>query len=502
MKKNRILIVDDAELNREILSEMLGDEYDYTYAGDGMEVIDILNDFKLQPDLILLDLHMPKMSGMEVLHIMNVNHWIEEIPVIIISSEDDEKVITKAYQLGVTDFISCPFRSVLVRNRIKSTMLLFKNQKRLIRMVENQVQEREKTNNAMINIFSNIIELKNHESGSHTLNVQNIANLLLHRLTELTDRYSINESDIILISSLAALHDIGKIRIPEAILNKPGRLNDEEWALMITHTTEGDKILSHENLDQKSMFIRTARAICRWHHEKYDGKGYPDGLVGDAIPIAAQVVSLADAYDALISERCYKKAFSHETAVEMLLSGQCGIFNPLLLKCLTDISDWLKELMQNNDYTEHQSELSLITKELLSDTDLLKNDALRLMLNNECRKKDFFMEQCHGILFEYDKLLHKITYVYPQENGKTKRKVVFSSRDSKGNLLLPESWDALREKLLMTTQNEPVAVMDVMLNIDGQIAPYRVTAMALWPNESNSEYTCVLGHFTPISPQK
>lgn len=501
MEKNRILIVDDAELNREMLSEMLGEQYDYTYASNGIEAVDILNSFKVQPDLILLDWHMPKMGGMEVLHIMNMNHWIEEIPVIIISSEDDETVITEAYQLGVTDFIKRPFRSVLVQNRVKNTLLLFKNQKRLIRMVEKQVQEREKTNNAMINIFSNIIELRNHESGSHTLNVQNITDLLLHRLIELTDRYNIKESDIALISSLAALHDIGKIRIPEAILNKPAKLNDEEWALMKTHTTEGDKILSHENLDQESMFIRTARSICRWHHEKYDGKGYPDGLVGDAIPIAAQVVSIADAYDALTSERCYKKVFSHEVAINMLLSGECGVFNPLLLKCLTDVSDQLKLLKQNNSHIEQQNEISLITKELLANTDLPKDNALRLMLDNECRKKDFFMERCHGVLFEYDKLLHKITYVYPQENGKAKRKIVFHSRDSEGNLLPPEAWDALREKLLQTTYSEPVTVIDVMLCIDGEFSPYRVTAMALWP-ESGTEYTGVLGHFIPIFLQK
>ena len=498
MKKSKILIVDDAELNREILSEMLGDGYDYAYAGDGIEAIDILNNgLELQPDLILLDLRMPKMGGMEVLRIMNVNHWIEEIPVIIISSEDDEKIITEAYQLGVTDFISRPFRSVLVQNRVKNTILLFKNQKQLIRMVENQVQEREKTNNAMINIFSNIIELRNHESGSHTLNIQNITDLLLHRLTELTDRYDIKESDIILISSLSALHDIGKIRVPEAILNKPGKLTDEEWVLMKAHTTEGDKILSHENLDQESLFIRTARSICRWHHEKYDGKGYPDGLAGDAIPIAAQVVSIADAYDALTSERCYKKAFSHEIAIEMLLSGQCGVFNPLLLRCLTDVSNQLKELMQSNGYIGQQSEISLVTKELLSDTDLPKDDALRLMLNNECRKKDFFMERCRGILFEYDKLLHRTTFVFPQEDGTAGRKIVFSSRDSEESILTPESWNALRDKLLMTNQKEPVTVMDVTLRIDGQLSPYRVTAMALW-TENSSEYTCILGHFTPI----
>ncbi len=368
-KKNRILIADDAELNREMLTEMLGSpQYDFVYATDGCEAIERLENEDI--DLVLLDINMPNMDGFEVLTIMNNRGWIEDIPVIIISAEDSNEFITRGYQLGVTDYIRRPFISIVVQKRVDNTLLMHSNQKRLIRLVEKQIYDREKFSNAMINIFSNVIELRNHESGSHTLNVQIITSLLLRRLVQLTDRYHLSKADISRISLLSALHDIGKIKIPENILNKPGKLDADEWELMKSHSAEGDAILAHADLDQESKFVKTARAICRWHHEKYDGCGYPDGLVGDDIPIEAQVVSLADAYDALTSERCYKSAFSHERAMEMILGGECGAFNPLLLNCLEDISAALKNLDKNNTKYDYQSDIGGILDEILESNDL------------------------------------------------------------------------------------------------------------------------------------
>ncbi len=362
-QKNKILIADDAELNRSMLALMLGDQYDFVFATNGAEAVDILKSDE-DIDLILLDLNMPEMDGFDVLRVMNNHHWIEEIPVIIISAEDSIEFMTQAYQLGVTDYINRPFRALVVQRRVENTLLMYQNRKKLIRLVEKQIEEREKFNSSMINIFSNIIELRNHESGSHTLNVQIITNLLLHRLSELTSRYNLTKSNISLISSLSALHDIGKIKIPEEVLNKPGKLTEEEWELMKTHSIEGDRILSNAALDQTSKFVRTARNICRWHHEKYDGKGYPDGLSGDNIPIAAQVVSLADVYEALTSVRCYKDAFSHEKALDMILNGECGAFNPLLLQALKDISDELKDIDKGTHY-DSQYEITDILDEML-----------------------------------------------------------------------------------------------------------------------------------------
>lgn len=362
-RKNKILIADDAELNRSMLALMLGDQYDFVFATNGAEAVNILESDE-DVDLILLDLNMPEMDGFDVLRVMNDNHRIEEIPVIIISAEDSIEFMTQAYQLGVTDYINRPFRALVVQRRVENTLLMYQNRKKLIRLVEKEIYEREKFNSSMINIFSNVIELRNHESGSHTLNVQILTNLLLHRLSELTSRYNLTKSNISLISSLSALHDIGKIKIPEEVLNKPGKLTDEEWELMKTHSIEGDRILSSAALDQTSKFVRTARSICRWHHEKYDGKGYPDGLSGDDIPISAQVVSLADVYEALTSVRCYKDAFSHEKAIDMILNGECGAFNPLLLQALKDISDELKDIDKNTHY-DSESEITDILDEML-----------------------------------------------------------------------------------------------------------------------------------------
>ena len=367
-KKNRILIADDAELNRDMLTMMLGSQYDFVYAVNGKEAVECLE--KEEIDLVLLDVNMPVMNGFDVLTVMNNRGWIEDIPVIIISAEDSNEFITRGYQLGVTDYIRRPFISIVVQKRVDNTLLMHSNQKRLIRLVEKQIYDREKFSNAMINIFSNVIELRNHESGSHTLNVQIITSLLLRRLVQLTDRYHLSKADISRISSLSALHDIGKIKIPENILNKPGKLDADEWELMKSHSAEGDAILAHADLDQESEFVKTARAICRWHHEKYDGGGYPDGLAGDDIPIAAQVVSLADAYDALTSERCYKSAFSHERAMQMILGGECGAFNPLLLNCLEDISEALKDLDKNNTKYDYQSDIGGILDEILESNDL------------------------------------------------------------------------------------------------------------------------------------
>ncbi len=369
MTKSRILVTDDSEINREMLTEMLGRKYDFLYAGNGLEAIDLLEHEK-DIALMLLDVNMPEMDGLDVLRVMNERRWIEDIPVIIISAEDGSEFISKAYSLGVTDYISRPFHTVVVQRRVENTLLIYAKQKQLVQLVEDQIYEREKTNTQMINILSNVIETRNHELGSHTLNVQIISNLLLKQLVRITDRYSLSNEDVVMISTLAAVHDIGKIKIPDTLLNKPGKLTDEEWTIMKSHTIEGDALLSDQALDQDSKFVRTARAICRWHHEKYDGGGYPDGLKGEQIPIAAQVVSMADVYEALTSDRCYKKAYTHKKALEMIYAGECGAFNPLLIKCLKAIAGTLKGILENGEKYDFQEDAASIADELLSSNGL------------------------------------------------------------------------------------------------------------------------------------
>ena len=334
-----ILIVDDSELNRALLSEMLKDDFRILEASNGRECLDALEQYGMGISLVLLDINMPVMDGFEVLVQMNRNHWIEDIPVVMISSDDTESNIKRAYDMGVSDYIRRPFDAQIVFRRVFNTIKLYAKQRRLITLVTDQIDEKEKNNQIMIRILSQIVEFRNGESGLHVEHINILTGLLLERLVQKTDHYDLTWSDQYMITLASALHDIGKIGIDDKILNKPGRLTKEEFEIMKSHTLIGASILENLGLYQEEPLIKTAYQICRWHHERYDGKGYPDGLRGDEIPISAQVVSVADVYDALVNERVYKKAITHEKAIEMILNGECGVFNPILLECLVDIKD-------------------------------------------------------------------------------------------------------------------------------------------------------------------
>lgn len=334
-----ILIVDDSELNRTLLSEMLKDDFRILEASNGRECLDALEQYGMGISLVLLDINMPVMDGFEVLVQMNRNHWIEDIPVVMISSDDTESNIKRAYDMGVSDYIRRPFDAQIVFRRVFNTIKLYAKQRRLITLVTDQIDEKEKNNQIMIRILSQIVEFRNGESGLHVEHINILTGLLLERLVQKTDHYDLTWSDQYRITLASALHDIGKIGIDDKILNKPGRLTKEEFEIMKSHTLIGASILENLGLYQEEPLIKTAYQICRWHHERYDGKGYPDGLRGDEIPISAQVVSVADVYDALVNERVYKKAITHEKAIEMILNGECGVFNPILLECLVDIKD-------------------------------------------------------------------------------------------------------------------------------------------------------------------
>ena len=346
--KYRILVVDDSEMNREILSEILSEEYDIIEANSGDTCIDMLRKYETGISLVLLDIVMPGMDGFGVLNYMNRHHYLEDIPVIMISSEDSAETVRRAYEMGVSDYINRPFDAGVVHRRVYNTIKLYAKQRRLIALITNQVYEKEKNNRMMVGILSQIVEFRNGESGSHVLNINIFTGMLLESLVQHTDKYDLSWSERLLITTASALHDIGKIGIDDKILNKPGRLTDEEFKIMQNHTIIGASILENMGSYQDEELMKVAYQICRWHHERYDGKGYPDGLKGDEIPISAQVVSLADVYDALVSERVYKKAYSHEKAIEMIINGECGCFNPILLECLLDIQDRIKRKMKTS----------------------------------------------------------------------------------------------------------------------------------------------------------
>ena len=342
-EKTQILLVDDSNMNRMLLREILGDGYHILEAENGQECLETLRAEAGNIALVLLDINMPGMDGFEVLKAMNANHTIEDTPVIMISSEDSDAAIRRSYELGASDYVNRPFDARIVYRRVTNTIKLYAKQRRLVQMVSDQIRARENNTDMLVGVLSHIVEFRNGESGAHVRHIRIITELLLHRLLEISSRYAITAEQQDMIPLASALHDIGKIGIDEKILNKPGKLTPEEFKVIQTHSMLGAKMLHDLDGFAEQPLLQTAYEIARWHHERWDGRGYPDGLKGDEIPISAQLVSLADVYDALTSERCYKKAFSHEKAVQMILNGECGAFNPLLLQCLTDIQDDLKE---------------------------------------------------------------------------------------------------------------------------------------------------------------
>ena len=344
--KSQILLVDDSAMNRMILKEILGGDYRILEAENGQECLEKLQTEAENIALVLLDINMPVMDGFEVLKAMNANHTIEDIPVIMISSDDSDAAIRRSYELGANDYVNRPFDARIVYRRVTNTIKLYAKQRRLVQMVSDQIRARENNTDMLVGVLSHIVEFRNGESGAHVRHIRIITELLLHRLLEISSQYPITAEQQDNIPLASALHDIGKIGIDETILNKPGKLTPEEFEVVKTHSMLGAEMLHQlENFNEQPL-LQTAYEITRWHHERWDGRGYPDGLKGDEIPISAQLVALADVYDALTSERCYKKAFSHEKAVQMILNGECGAFNPLLLQCLTDMQTDLKVQLQ------------------------------------------------------------------------------------------------------------------------------------------------------------
>lgn len=341
--KPLVLIVDDSEMNREILREMLKDDYDILEAASGEDGLEAIRQHGELISLVLLDIMMPGINGFEVLSQMSRDGIIDDIPVIMISSEDKQEAVLNAYELGASDYISRPFDIRVVRHRVSNIMHLYAKQRRLSSLLSQQFYERERESRMLVDIMASSMELRNGESGLHVLHIRNLTEILLERLVQKTDKYELTGACRSTIAMASTLHDIGKMAIPDAILNKPGRLTAEEFEVMKTHAAIGAQMLENLNQYKDDALMQTAKAICHYHHERWDGRGYPEGLKGDQIPIEAQVVSVADVYDALTSERVYKKAIPHEKAMRMIADGECGAFNPLLMECLVDVGDRIRD---------------------------------------------------------------------------------------------------------------------------------------------------------------
>lgn len=501
-EKKKILIVDDSEINRALLSDMLSVDFDIIEAEDGLEAIAVLHEQEMNISLMLLDIVMPNMDGYEVLAKMNQKGWIKNIPVIIISAETGGTYIDRAYDLGAIDYISRPFDERTVKHRVMSNFMLTVKQREMAEMLSAQIYEKEKDNSLMIEILSHIVEFRNGESGLHVLHVHAFTDMILKELIKKTDKYPLTFKDIRLISNASALHDVGKITIPSAVLNKPGRFTDEEFNIMKSHTVAGAKMLGDIPFRGNEALIKIGYEICRWHHERYDGRGYPDGLKGEEIPISAQVVALADVYDALTSKRVYKPAYTHEEAIKMILGGECGTFNPLLMDCLKDIADKLKDELHvmsfgvNTANSIHES----VTQMLKTEGTDMSNRTVKL-IEYERMKFKYLTDISREIVFEYIAVPEMIqlsewsadTLGLPQKILDPVGNELWNRRFNKENFV-----DFL-EKMKNTTPEHSVVSEKYQLSISGEKKWYKVTAKVLWSDGELPELDGAIGKIVDIS---
>lgn len=501
--KQKILIADDSEMNRELLAAILEEEYDIIQANDGVQAVDCLQRHAEEISLLLLDIVMPHMDGFEVLSYMNKEHWIDSIPVVIISSENSPIYIKRGYDLGATDFIEKPFDANMVLRRSANAILLGAKQRRMTSIVSNQIYEREKSSKLMINILSHIVEFRNGESGLHVLHIQTITEMLLRQLVQKeNNRYALSKEQIRMITTAFALHDIGKISIPDEILNKPGRLTAEEFAVIKGHSMAGANMLSELPLDQKEEpLVKTAYEICRWHHERYDGGGYPDGLKGEEIPVSAQVVALADVYDALTSERCYKDAYSHEKAIEMILAGQCGAFNPLMLECLLDISSSLKKKMGYKSKERYeQTDLSDIASRF-HDFEMDSSEKIVQQLEFERMRYNFLAEGSRNIVFTYTISPPLLTFNQAgcKRSGITEPSFSPLQSGVLKDLVEEQSLKRLIRKITQATRETPDVTSNLFLTDGKNPCHYRCKCRVIWTDGAEKGYTGVVGKLTDIT---
>ena len=499
----QVLIVDDAEINRSMLADMLSDQYRVLEAANGLEAVAVLEKQHSEIALVLLDIMMPEMNGFEVLAFMGKSDWLASVPVIMISAETSSAYIDRAYDLGATDYISRPFDEKTVQRRVKNTIMLYAKQKMLEGMVTDQILEKERNNLLMVEILSNIVEFRNGESGLHVLHIRTITELLLRHLAQMTDRYHLTAAQIALIANASSLHDIGKISIPEDILNKPGKLTPEEFEQMKRHTVIGAQMLENAPCSQNEELVRTAHDICRWHHERYDGGGYPDGLEGEDIPIAAQVVALADVYDALTSDRVYKPAYTHEAAMRMILNGECGAFSPLLRQCLIEMGPRIAEDMSK--LTPGQvsaSEAASISNQILS-SGKASSRTLSL-LEQERTKYQFFASMSKEIQYEYNLSTDLMTLsdwgaaqlglgeiiAHPETNPELHR------------VIAPDDLCDLFGRLKAATPENPIVQAAYELNIRGERRWYKVVARPLWVENETAVMTGTIGKFSDVHEER
>ncbi|WP_295056172.1 HD domain-containing phosphohydrolase [uncultured Fibrobacter sp.] len=497
-ERAKILIVDDDAMNRVVLSDLLSDEYDIIEAKDGDEALEILEKQAKEITLVLLDMVMPGRDGLEVLKIMNEKDWIKGTPVVMISAETSTPQVEKAFSLGVTDFIYRPFDQMVVQNRVRNTIGLYVKQMQLSELVTDKIYERTRNSDMLISILSHIVEFRNGESGQHVLHIKKITDILLRALLKRTQDYKITEEEIGTIATASSMHDIGKITIPDEILNKPGKLTKEEFDIMKQHSMNGAKMLDAIQFFKNEPLMKYAYEICRWHHERWDGRGYPDGLKGNEIPISAQVVSVADVYDALTSERCYKKAFTHEKALEMIRNNECGVFNPLLLECLNDVADILpKELNDQRTSKLSDADFAKIARSIFESTEDETDNIIYEQYMTERKKSEFFRSLQHGVAFEYtyEPSVLKLNAKNTKALSFPKTMVEPENNPEFWNIFGRENWDEFAKLLHDPQLNNDSFIFNSDMRIKGEKRPCKIKVQQSWNRHDpeNPELISVYG---------
>lgn len=495
IRKPKILIADNSKRNRTVLADIFSKEYEIIEAENGIQTVAGIQKYNTNLSLILMNIAMPEMNGFDILTFMNQHHWIDVIPVIIIAADIADADIERAYSLGASDFVSCPLHAAVVYKRAVNAILLYTERKKLVEVIADQVYKKEHQNNLIIDILSYVMDVKNGDSSRHVLHVRILTNMLLQSLIQKTNAYQLTQADISLISAASTLHDIGKIGISGEILNKPGKLTDDEFSIMKSHSAAGAQFLQDLPVDKNDPLVKAAIEICRWHHERYDGHGYPDGLKGDRIPISAQVVSLAEVYDDLTSARIYRPAYSHGQAIQMIVNGECGAFNPLLLDCLADIAEELPEKLNNPPaFQTSPQEMQTIAEEMLRGKETTSKQTLDL-LEQERMKNSFYAVLTQEIQFEYTSMPPMLT-VSSWGAGKLGLDEIIMDpvhNEKLGAVLDAADMQHFIETLHGTSPEHPMITYDCELCCGGQRRWFQITAMTLWSTGKHPQHIGLIG---------
>ena len=429
--KLKVLVVDDVEMNRIILSELFADSYNVLEAENGEEALETIRN---NPDLsaVLLDIVMPVMDGLETLEQIKKEELIPSVPIFFVTADTSNETLVRGFENGIVDRIEKPFNPYVIKCRIQNSIELYdyrinleKRVKEQTEEIERKSQELKEANASIIDALSTAIEFRDSESGEHVCRIRQITKTLLIELEKQVGNKWYAHEEIENISAASTMHDVGKISVPDYILNKPGKLTAEEFEIMKEHTVNGCKILDSIDMIKCSPMYKYYYDICRSHHERWDGRGYPDGLVGDMIPISAQIVSVVDVYDALTSKRVYKPPYSHEKAVDMILNGECGKFNPDIIECLKNCHMELKDILDKMAF-ENKVNLEIPQyerKKVSSKLELENSENFdKTCKNDNADKEDSFTVLDDDVIFKYNKKNDIIEFseTYAKEFGKAR----------------------------------------------------------------------------------